>query len=64
MSLLATARYGLRLDCRITLHFGLVGSGVAALVGGVCGKDRFITLGPTNATAVLSLGFYFMRNDY
>ena len=42
----------------LPLHFGLVGSGVAALVGGVCGKDRFITLGPTNATAVLLFGVF------
>ena len=42
----------------LPLHFGLLASGIAAFVGGIVGGGRFITLGPTNATAVLLLGVF------
>ena len=42
----------------LPLHFGLLASGVAAFIGGIVGGGRFITLGPTNATAVLLLGVF------
>ena len=42
----------------LPLHFGLLASGVSALVGGIFGGGKFITLGPTNATAVLLLGVF------
>ena len=37
----------------LPLHYGLLGSAIAALLGGLAGKTHFITLGPTNATSVL-----------
>ena len=37
----------------LPLHYGLLGSALAALLGGLAGKTHFITLGPTNATSVL-----------
>ena len=42
----------------LPLHYGLIGSGIAALIGGICGQGKFITLGPTNATAVLLFGIF------
>ena len=42
----------------LPLHFGLLASGIAAFIGGIVGGGRFITLGPTNATAVLLLGVF------
>ncbi len=46
----------------LPLHFGLLASGVSALIGGIFGGGRFITLGPTNATAVLLLGVFLHLN--
>ena len=37
----------------LPLHYGLLGSALAAFLGGLAGKTHFITLGPTNATSVL-----------
>ena len=37
----------------LPIHYGLLGSAMAALMGGFFGGGRFITLGPANATAVL-----------
>ena len=37
---------------------GLLGFAVAAIMGGIFGGGRFITLGPTNATAVLLFGVF------
>ena len=42
----------------LPIHYGLLGSAVAALMGGIFGGGRFITLGPTNATAVLLFGAF------
>ena len=42
----------------LPIRYGLIGSAVAALVGGIFGGGRFITLGPTNATAVLLFGVF------
>ena len=42
----------------LPIHFGLLGSAIAALMGGIFGGGRFITLGPTNATAVLLFGAF------
>ena len=42
----------------LPLYFGLLASGIAAFLGGVLGGGRFITLGPTNATAVLLFGVF------
>lgn len=42
----------------LPIHYGLLGSAIAALIGGFCGGSRFITLGPTNATAVLLFGAF------
>ncbi|MDA8805959.1 SulP family inorganic anion transporter [Opitutales bacterium] len=42
----------------LPIHYGLLGSAVAALIGGFFGGGRFITLGPTNATAVLLFGAF------
>ena len=42
----------------LPIHYGLLGSAVAALIGGIFGGGRFITLGPTNATAVLLFGAF------
>jgi SulP family sulfate permease len=42
----------------LPLYFGLLASGVAGFLGGVLGGGRFITLGPTNATAVLLFGVF------
>jgi len=37
----------------LPIHYGLLGSAVAAIMGSLWGGGKFITLGPTNATAVL-----------
>ena len=42
----------------LPIHYGLLGSAIAALLGGIFGGGRFITLGPTNATAVLLFGAF------
>lgn len=42
----------------LPIQYGLLGSAFAAFLGGLLGKDRFITLGPTNATAVLLFGVF------
>jgi SulP family sulfate permease len=42
----------------LPIHYGLLGSAIAALMGGLFGGGRFITLGPTNATAVLLFGAF------
>ena len=42
----------------LPLYYGLLASGTAALVGGFIGGGKFITLGPTNATAVLLFGVF------
>ena len=42
----------------LPIHYGLLGSAMAALMGGLFGGGRFITLGPTNATAVLLFGAF------
>ena len=42
----------------LPLYYGLLASGVAALIGGAIGGGKFITLGPTNATAVLLFGTF------
>ena len=34
----------------LPLHYGLIGSGIAALLGGICGQGKFITY--IHATAV------------
>ncbi len=39
----------------VPLHYGLFGSIIACLLGGVFGKSTFVALGPTNATAILLL---------
>lgn len=47
----------------LPIEAGIMGSAVAAIIGGLWSRSRFISLGPTNATAVLafaslaSLGF-------
>ncbi len=42
----------------LPIHYGLLGSAVAAIMGSLLGGGRFITLGPTNATAVLLFGAF------
>lgn len=42
----------------LPILYGLLGSAIAAFIGGVFGGGRFITLGPTNATAVLLFGAF------
>lgn len=42
----------------IPVFYGVIGSGFASLLGGLFGGKRFITLGPTNATAVLLFGMF------
>ena len=42
----------------LPIQYGLLGSAFAAIFGGLFGRDRFITLGPTNATAVLLFGVF------
>jgi len=42
----------------LPIHYGLLGSAVAAIMGSLWGGGKFITLGPTNATAVLLFGAF------
>ena len=42
----------------LPIQYGLLGSAVAAVVGCLFSNSRFITLGPTNATAVLLFGVF------
>ena len=42
----------------LPVYYGIIGSGVASILGGICGGKKFITLGPTNATAVLLFGMF------
>ncbi len=42
----------------LPIQYGLLGSAVAAIVGGIFSSSRFITLGPTNATSVLLFGVF------
>ena len=42
----------------LPIHYGLLGSAFASFLGGVIGKTRYITLGPTNATSVLLFGVF------
>jgi len=42
----------------LPISYGLLGSAIAAIMGGLFGGGRFITLGPTNATAVLLFGVF------
>lgn len=42
----------------LPIHYGIYGSAVAALAGGLFAGSRFIMLGPTNATAVLLFGAF------
>ena len=42
----------------LPIHYGLLGSAVAAIMGSIWGGGKFITLGPTNATAVLLFGAF------
>ena len=42
----------------LPISYGLLGSAIAAIMGGIFGGGRFITLGPTNATAVLLFGVF------
>ncbi len=37
----------------LPIEYGIYGSAVASIVGGIFAGSRFVTLGPTNATAVL-----------
>ncbi len=42
----------------LPISYGLLGSAIAAILGGIFGGGRFVTLGPTNATAVLLFGVF------
>jgi sulfate permease, SulP family len=42
----------------LPISYGLLGSAIAAIIGGIFGGGRFVTLGPTNATAVLLFGVF------
>ena len=42
----------------LPIQYGLLGSAVAPTMGSVFSKSKFITLGPTNATAVLLFGVF------
>ena len=42
----------------LPIHYGILGSAIAALMGSLWGGGKFITLGPTNATAVLLFGAF------
>ena len=42
----------------LPIKYGLVGSAIAAIAGGFFGGGKFITQGPTNATAVLLFGAF------
>ena len=42
----------------LPVYYGIIGSGIASILGGIFGGKKFITLGPTNATAVLLFGMF------
>ena len=42
----------------LPIQHGILGSAIAALMGSLWGGGKFITLGPTNATAVLLFGAF------
>ena len=42
----------------LPIKYGLLGSAVSAITGSIFSKSKFITLGPTNATAVLLFGVF------
>lgn len=42
----------------LPIQYGLLGSAISAIAGGFFGGGRFITQGPTNATAVLLFGVF------
>jgi SulP family sulfate permease len=42
----------------LPIQYGIYGSAVAALIGPILSKSRFITLGPTNATSVMLLSAF------
>lgn len=42
----------------LPIHYGIYGSAVAAIVGAFFARGHFITLGPTNATAVILLSTF------
>lgn len=42
----------------LPIEYGIYGSAVAALVGPIFAKSRYITMGPTNATSVLLLSAF------
>ena len=42
----------------LPIKYGLLGSAVSAITGSLFSKSKFITLGPTNATAVLLFGVF------
>jgi SulP family sulfate permease len=42
----------------LPIKYGLLGSAIAAFTGGIFGGGKFITQGPTNATAVLLFGVF------
>ena len=42
----------------LPIKYGLLGSAVSAITGSVFSRSKFITLGPTNATAVLLFGVF------
>jgi len=42
----------------LPIHYGLIASALSAFFGGILGGGRFITLDPTNATAVLIFGAF------
>ena len=42
----------------LPIQYGLLGSAVSAIIGSLFSNSKFITLGPTNATAVLLFGVF------
>ena len=42
----------------LPIEYGIYGSAIAALVGPIFAKSRFITLGPTNATSILLISTF------
>lgn len=42
----------------LPIQYGIYGSAIAALIGPLFAKNRFITLGPTNATSVMLLSAF------
>ena len=39
----------------LPIQYGLLGSAVSAIIGSLFSNSKFITLGPTNATAVITI---------